>query len=76
VLGLGEGGQQPAKGTGPMPVQFDRRGKLDVMRPGCLWLCGCGSHLGFLLAVPLALVFTVVLFASPNKRNRTCSLSR
>lgn len=34
VLGLGEGGQQPGKGTGPMGVQFDRRGKLDVMRPG------------------------------------------
>jgi alpha-glucosidase (family GH31 glycosyl hydrolase) len=34
VLGLGEGGQQPARGTGPSGVQFDRRGKLDVMRPG------------------------------------------
>ena len=34
VLGLGEGGQQPGKGSGPMGVQFDRRGKLDVMRPG------------------------------------------
>src|SRR5262245_37717020 len=34
VLGLGEGGQQPGKGTGPPGVQFDRRGKLDVMRPG------------------------------------------
>jgi alpha-glucosidase/alpha-D-xyloside xylohydrolase len=34
VLGLGEGGQQPRKGSGPMGVQFDRRGKLDVMRPG------------------------------------------
>jgi alpha-glucosidase/alpha-D-xyloside xylohydrolase len=34
VLGLGEGGQQPARGAGPMGVQFDRRGKLDVMRPG------------------------------------------
>src|SRR5262245_54213642 len=34
VLGMGEGGQQPARGSGPMGVQFDRRGKLDVMRPG------------------------------------------
>jgi alpha-glucosidase/alpha-D-xyloside xylohydrolase len=34
VLGLGEGGQQPGKGGGPQGVQFDRRGKLDVMRPG------------------------------------------
>jgi alpha-glucosidase (family GH31 glycosyl hydrolase) len=34
VLGMGEGGQQAGKGTGPMGVQFDRRGKLDVMRPG------------------------------------------
>ena len=34
VLGLGEGGQQPGKGKGPLGVQFDRRGKLDVMRPG------------------------------------------
>ena len=34
VLGLGEGGQQPGRGGGPMGVQFDRRGKLDVMRPG------------------------------------------
>src|SRR6516164_9570934 len=34
VLGLGEGGQQPGKGGGPLGVQFDRRGKLDVMRPG------------------------------------------
>ena len=34
VLGMGEGGQQPGKGSGPMGVQFDRRGKLDVMRPG------------------------------------------
>jgi alpha-glucosidase/alpha-D-xyloside xylohydrolase len=34
VLGLGEGGQQPGRGSGPMGVQFDRRGKLDVMRPG------------------------------------------
>src|SRR6516225_12055964 len=34
VLGLGEGGQQPGKGGGPPGVQFDRRGKLDVMRPG------------------------------------------
>src|SRR5688572_19840460 len=34
VLGLGEGGQQPARGGGPAGVQFDRRGKLDVMRPG------------------------------------------
>src|SRR5688572_5188417 len=34
VLGLGEGGQQPGKGGGPVGVQFDRRGKLDVMRPG------------------------------------------
>jgi alpha-glucosidase (family GH31 glycosyl hydrolase) len=39
VLGLGEGGQPPAKGSGPIGVQFDRRGKLDVMRPG--W--GSGS---------------------------------
>jgi alpha-glucosidase (family GH31 glycosyl hydrolase) len=34
VLGLGEGGQQPRKGSGSLGVQFDRRGKLDVMRPG------------------------------------------
>jgi alpha-glucosidase/alpha-D-xyloside xylohydrolase len=34
VLGLGEGGQQPGKGGGPQGVQFDRRGRLDVMRPG------------------------------------------
>jgi alpha-glucosidase (family GH31 glycosyl hydrolase) len=34
VLGLGEGGQQPGRGGGPTGVQFDRRGKLDVMRPG------------------------------------------
>jgi alpha-glucosidase/alpha-D-xyloside xylohydrolase len=34
VLGLGEGGQQPGKGSGPLGVQFDRRGRLDVMRPG------------------------------------------
>jgi alpha-glucosidase/alpha-D-xyloside xylohydrolase len=34
VLGLGEGGQQPRRGSGPLGVQFDRRGKLDVMRPG------------------------------------------
>jgi alpha-glucosidase/alpha-D-xyloside xylohydrolase len=34
VLGLGEGGQQPGRGGGPMGIQFDRRGKLDVMRPG------------------------------------------
>ena len=34
VLGLGEGGQQPGKGKVPTGVQFDRRGKLDVMRPG------------------------------------------
>jgi alpha-glucosidase/alpha-D-xyloside xylohydrolase len=34
VLGLGEGGQQPGKGKGPPGVQYDRRGKLDVMRPG------------------------------------------
>src|SRR6516225_8473339 len=34
VLGLGEGGQQPGKGKGPLGVQFDRRGRLDVMRPG------------------------------------------
>src|SRR5437868_5209989 len=33
VLGMGEGGQQPGKGSGPTGVQFDRRGKLDVMRP-------------------------------------------
>jgi hypothetical protein len=34
VLGMGEGGQQAGRGSGPMGVQFDRRGKLDVMRPG------------------------------------------
>jgi alpha-glucosidase/alpha-D-xyloside xylohydrolase len=34
VLGLGEGGQQPGKGGGAQGVQFDRRGRLDVMRPG------------------------------------------
>jgi alpha-glucosidase/alpha-D-xyloside xylohydrolase len=34
VLGLGEGGQQPGPGSGPLGIQFDRRGKLDVMRPG------------------------------------------
>jgi alpha-glucosidase/alpha-D-xyloside xylohydrolase len=34
VLGMGEGGHQPGKGSGPIGVQFDRRGKLDVMRPG------------------------------------------
>jgi alpha-glucosidase/alpha-D-xyloside xylohydrolase len=34
VLGLGEGGQQPGRGGGPPSVQFDRRGKFDVMRPG------------------------------------------
>ncbi len=34
VLGMGEGGQQARGGSGPMGVQFDRRGKLDVMRPG------------------------------------------
>lgn len=34
VLGLGEGGQPPGRGGGPTGVQFDRRGKLDVMRPG------------------------------------------
>jgi alpha-glucosidase (family GH31 glycosyl hydrolase) len=34
VLGLGEGGQQPGRRSGPIGVQFDRRGKLDVMRPG------------------------------------------
>ena len=34
VLGLGEGGKQPGKRSGPMGAQFDRRGKLDVMRPG------------------------------------------
>jgi alpha-glucosidase (family GH31 glycosyl hydrolase) len=34
VLGMGEGGQQAGKGSSPMGVQFDRRGKLDVMRPG------------------------------------------
>lgn len=34
VLGLGEGGQQPGRGGSPMGIQFDRRGKLDVMRPG------------------------------------------
>jgi alpha-glucosidase/alpha-D-xyloside xylohydrolase len=34
VLGMGEGGQQAGKGSGPSGVQFDRRGKLDVMRPG------------------------------------------
>jgi alpha-glucosidase/alpha-D-xyloside xylohydrolase len=34
VLGLGEGGQPPGRGGGPAGVQFDRRGRLDVMRPG------------------------------------------
>ena len=34
VLGMGEGGQQAGRGSSPMGVQFDRRGKLDVMRPG------------------------------------------
>jgi alpha-glucosidase/alpha-D-xyloside xylohydrolase len=34
VLGLGEGGQQPGRGGGPLGIQFDRRGKLDMMRPG------------------------------------------
>ena len=34
VLGLGEGGQQPGNGRGTTPIQFDRRGKLDLMRPG------------------------------------------
>lgn len=34
VLGMGEGGQQPRRGSGPMGVQFDRRGTLDLMRPG------------------------------------------
>jgi alpha-glucosidase (family GH31 glycosyl hydrolase) len=34
VLGMGEGGQQAGRGSGPLGVQFDRRGKLDVMRPG------------------------------------------
>jgi Glycosyl hydrolases family 31/Domain of unknown function (DUF5110) len=34
VLGMGEGGQQAGKGSGPLGIQFDRRGKLDVMRPG------------------------------------------
>src|SRR5207247_3785177 len=34
VLGLGEGGQQPGRGSGPTGVQFDRRGKLDLMRQG------------------------------------------
>jgi alpha-glucosidase (family GH31 glycosyl hydrolase) len=34
VLGMGEGGQQPGKGKGPPGIQFDRRGRLDVMRPG------------------------------------------
>src|SRR6516225_5521238 len=34
VLGLGEGGQQPGRGGCPMGTQFDRRGKLDAMRPG------------------------------------------
>jgi alpha-glucosidase/alpha-D-xyloside xylohydrolase len=34
VLGMGEGGQQPGRGGAPTGVQFDRRGKLDVMRPG------------------------------------------
>jgi alpha-glucosidase/alpha-D-xyloside xylohydrolase len=34
VLGLGEGGQRPGNGSGPLGVQFDRRGKLDAMRPG------------------------------------------
>ncbi|HVT82576.1 MAG TPA: TIM-barrel domain-containing protein [Phycisphaerae bacterium] len=35
VLGLGEGGQQPGgRGGGQIGVQFDRRGRLDPMRPG------------------------------------------
>jgi alpha-glucosidase (family GH31 glycosyl hydrolase) len=34
VLGMGEGGQQARRGSSPLGVQFDRRGKLDVMRPG------------------------------------------
>ena len=35
VLGMGEGGQQAGRSSSsPMGVQFDRRGKLDVMRPG------------------------------------------
>jgi len=34
VLGMGEGGQQPTRGGGPLGIQFDRRGKLDPMRPG------------------------------------------
>jgi alpha-glucosidase (family GH31 glycosyl hydrolase) len=34
VLGMGEGGQQAGRGSRPMGVQFDRRGRLDVMRPG------------------------------------------
>lgn len=34
VLGLGEGGQQPGRGGPPVGIQFDRRGRLDVMRPG------------------------------------------
>jgi alpha-glucosidase/alpha-D-xyloside xylohydrolase len=34
VLGMGEGGQQPRRGGGPAGIQFDRRGRLDPMRPG------------------------------------------
>jgi alpha-glucosidase/alpha-D-xyloside xylohydrolase len=34
VLGLGEGGQQPGRGRGYQGPQFDRRGRLDNMRPG------------------------------------------
>ena len=34
VLGMGEGGRQARAANGPMPIQFDRRGKLDPMRPG------------------------------------------
>ena len=35
VLGMGEGGPRPAKGTPwrEQPVQFDRRGALDTMEP-------------------------------------------
>src|SRR5262249_25687872 len=34
VLGMGEGGQEAARGSGPMGVELDRGGRLDLMRPG------------------------------------------
>jgi alpha-glucosidase/alpha-D-xyloside xylohydrolase len=34
VLGMGEGGQQAERGSRPIGVQFDRRSRLDAMRPG------------------------------------------